>query len=141
MLVKWILALHIISVICWYAGLFYLPRLFVYHAMTQDKAVASQLCVMEHKLYRYIMWPSLIATVISGYALMFQVFPHAHYPSWLHAKLLCVGVLVLFHLMCGVLGKRLREGRNTYSHRFYRFFNEVPTLLLFAIVLLVVLKP
>lgn len=138
----WILALHVIAVICWFAGLFYLPRLFVYHAMSPEKQVHEQFKVMERKLYLYIMHPSLLVTIITGYALIFCVYPDAkHYPLWLHAKLILVGLLVLFHLLCGYYVRQFRLDNNQHTHRFYRFFNEVPTILLIVIVILAIVQP
>lgn len=137
----WILALHIIAVICWFAGLFYLPRLFVYHAMTDSKEVSEQFKVMERKLYLYIMHPSLVVTVLSGYWLVFDVFPHANYPMWLHVKLSLVGLLVIFHIFCGLAVRSFRLDQNKRPHRFYRVFNEIPTILLLVIVGLAVIQP
>ena len=97
-----VLALHIIGVICWFAGLFYLPRLFVYHAMTQEYAVNEQFKIMEHKLFFYIMWPSMLITLLSGFALM-MLLPdpaHWHWINWLSVKLCFVGLLVIFHYGC-----------------------------------------
>lgn len=138
---KWILALHIIAVICWFAGLFYLPRLFVYHASAETQAMRDQFKIMERKLYLYIMHPSLLAVIITGYALVFTVFPNANYPMWLHAKLILVGLLVVFHGFCGYYLRAFRLDKNKHSHRFYRLFNEVPTVLLIVIVILAVVQP
>ncbi len=139
----WVLALHIIGVICWFAGLFYLPRLFVYHAMTQEYAVNEQFKIMEHKLFFYIMWPSMLITLLSGFALM-MLLPepaHWHWINWLSVKLCFVGLLVIFHYGCHYYLALFRNDRNPHSHRFYRFFNEIPTILLLIIVPLAVLRP
>ena len=132
----WIKALHIISVIFWAAGLLYLPRLFVYHAETEDAAGQRRFCLMETRLYWRIMLPAMLLALAFGLLLL----PHFK-GIWVVAKLLLVLLLVLFHLYCGVLVKRFAAGDRPHSARFFRFFNEVPALLLLGIVLLVVLKP
>ena len=134
----WMLSLHIIAVICWFAGLFYLPRLFVYHAMTTEPCVAEQFKVMEYKLYWYIMWPALIVTAISGHFLIEWTHPQGH---WLSVKLVLIAILVVYQLWCGVLLYRFKKDQNKYSHKYYRWLNEIPTLLLIFIVILAVVKP
>ena len=141
---KWWLALHIISVICWMAGLFYLPRLFVYHAMTAEPKVREQFKVMEYKLYCYIMHPALVATVISGFILIhLQHLDSKPFMSilWLHIKLALVGILVIYHIVCGYYLKQFKLDRNQHSHKFFRLFNEVPTILMIVIVILVTVQP
>lgn len=139
---KYLLAFHIIAVVCWFAGLFYLPRLFVYHASTKDEAVRAQFCVMEHKLYHYIMLPSMFLTIITGMMLLteyiFLVPPHL---GWLWVKFVLVLILLLYHFYCGNCVHAFKAGRNIHSERFYRFFNEVPSILLIVIVILAVVKP
>lgn len=130
-------ALHIIFVTSWFAGLFYLPRLFVNHAMATDAATTERLAVMENKLYRF-MTPLGILAVGLG---MWLWFGFGVSGGWLHAKTALVTFLILYHLYCGRLMRAFAEGRNTRSHVWYRFFNEVPVLVLFACVFLVVLKP
>ncbi|MBT9497363.1 MAG: CopD family protein [Zoogloea sp.] len=127
-------ALHIILVTSWFAGLFYLPRLFVNHAMVSDKATLERLELMEFKLYRF-MTPLGILAVALGMWLWFGF--GFEWGGWLHAKTL----LIVYHLYCGRLMRAFAEGRNTRSHVWYRFFNEVPVLVLFVVVFLVVLKP
>ncbi|MBM3108284.1 MAG: protoporphyrinogen oxidase HemJ [Pseudomonas sp.] len=140
MLFLWIKALHIVSVVCWFAGLFYLPRLFVYHAQSQDSISQERFIVMERKLYRGIMLPSMIATLVFGIWLM-SLTPGFLSQGWMHAKLTLVILLIGYHHMCGAQLKRFARGENTRSHVFYRWFNEVPVLILLAIVILVVVKP
>jgi len=130
-------SLHIIFVVSWFAGLFYLPRLFVNHAMVEDAATAERLALMEHKLYRF-MTPLGILAVGLG---LWLWFGYGFSGGWLHAKTTLVVGLVAYHLYCGRLMRDFAAGRNRRSHRWYRVFNEVPVLVLFAVVFLVVLKP
>ena len=136
----WIKSFHIIAVVTWFAAIFYLPRLFVYHAMTEDEAGRERFKVMERKLYRGIMNPSAIVAVGLGVALI-VVQPFWLAQGWLHVKILLVVGLLGYHLCCGRLLRAFAEDRNTRSHRWYRVFNELPVLVLIAVVLLVELKP
>ena len=131
-------ALHIVSMVAWFAGLFYLPRLFVYH-MEQPEA-APTLTLMERKLARYIMLPAALGTFAFG-LLLLLMNPGLLAMGWLHAKLALVVVLAGYHASLEVFRRRLHNGRNTRSGRFFRMYNEVPTLLLLIIVLLAVTKP
>ena len=140
MLYLWLKALHIVAIVCWFAGLFYLPRLFVYHAMSEDAISRDRFQVMERKLYRGIMIPSMIATLAFGIG-MIAFNPALFSGGWLHAKLALVVLLIGYHHMCGAQLKRFARNENTRSHVFYRWFNEFPVLLLLAIVILVVVKP
>ncbi|MAX90639.1 MAG: TIGR00701 family protein [Pseudomonas sp.] len=140
MLYLWLKALHIVAIVCWFAGLFYLPRLFVYHAMSEDAISRDRFQVMERKLYRGIMIPSMIATLAFGIG-MIALNPALFSGGWLHAKLALVVLLIGYHHMCGAQLKRFARNENTRSHVFYRWFNEFPVLLLLAIVILVVIKP
>jgi putative membrane protein len=135
----WVKALHIVFVITWFAGLFYLPRLFVYHAMAEDGASRERFKVMERKLYRGIMTPSALLAVALGLWLWLGWFRGTG--GWLHAKLGLVVLLVAYHLWCGALLRAFAAERNRRSHVWFRWFNEVPVVILFATVLLVVLKP
>ncbi len=137
----WLKAFHIIAVVCWFAGLFYLPRLFVYHADTHDELGHARFIIMARKLYRGIMWPSMIATLASGTALLMMQWPAWQGQGWLHAKLVLVLALVGYHLACGHYRKQLAEQRCQKSHVFFRAFNEAPVLALVAIVIFVVVKP
>jgi putative membrane protein len=136
----WIKALHVVAMVCWFAGLFYLPRLFVYHVMSEDDTSRERFKIMERKLYRGIMTPAMLATLALGVGLLILA-PEWLSQGWVHVKMTLVAVLVGYHHACGSLLKRLARGENTRSHLFYRWFNEVPVLLLLSIVLLVVIKP
>lgn len=136
----WIKAFHIIFVICWFAGLFYLPRIFVNHAMVTDANTSDQLKLMEHKLYRF-MFPLAVLAIALGFWLMFGYGYLQAGGGWLHAKLTLVLVLVAYHLYCGKLLRDFKHDRNTHSHTWFRWFNEVPVVLLCVVVILVVVKP
>lgn len=132
-------AAHIISVICWMAGLLYLPRLFVYHADAKPGGEADNTFkVMEYKLYYYIMHPSMLASYVFGGA-MFAA--QGNMGPWLHAKLFCVLLLTISHISMGKYLQDFAVGRNTKNARYFRIFNEVPSLLMLAIVILAVVKP
>lgn len=137
----WLKALHLIAVVCWFAGLFYLPRLFVYHAQAEDAAGRERFKVMERKLYRGIMWPSLIATVLLGGWMLADNWAFYRSQGWMHAKLTLALLLVAYHLACGHYLKVLRDDRNQKSHVFFRVFNELPVLALVAIVVFVIVRP
>lgn len=137
----WIKAFHIIFMVAWFAGLFYLPRLFVNHAMTDDDAVHERLALMERKLYRFIT-PWMLLTIGFGFWLMYEYAWAAYrHMFWLHLKLLLVAALVVYHFYCGKLLRDFAAGRNRHSHVWYRWFNELPVLVLFAAVILAVVKP
>lgn len=140
MLLLWLKAFHIVAVVAWMAALFYLPRLFVYHA---DATVGSEISAtfkqMEMRLYRYIAGPASGAVWVLGLWLAYEL--DAWNQPWLHAKLLLVVLMTGFHHFCGATVKKFAADRNIRTARFYRFANEVPTLLLIAIVVLVVVKP
>jgi putative membrane protein len=135
----WVKALHIIFMVTWFAGLFYLPRLFVYHAEARDPASIERFKLMERRLFWGIMTPGGALTVAFGLWLWLGWFRGAG--GWLHAKLALVALLVLYHLWCWRLLRAFAAGANTKSARWYRAFNELPTLILFATVILVVVKP
>lgn len=135
----WIKAFHIIFMVTWFAGLFYLPRLFVYHAMSEDGASRQRFKVMERKLYYGIMTPGAILTIALGTWLWFGWFRSAG--GWLHAKLALVLLLIAYHLWCGRLMKDFMRDRNSRSHVWFRWFNEFPVIVLIAAVILVVVKP
>ena len=134
----WIKSAHIIFMVTWFAGLCYLPRLFVYHAMTADAPGIERFKVMERKLYYGIMTPGAVLTVAFG---LWLWLGYGITGGWLHAKITLVGLLILYHLYCGKLLKDFRHDRNRHSHKYYRWFNEVPVILLIAVILLVELKP
>ena len=134
----WVKALHIVFMVTWFAGLFYLPRLFVYHADTQDEAGRTRFKIMERKLYFGIMTPGALLTIAFG---MWLWLGYGISGGWLHAKLLLVAVLIGYHLWCGKLVADFKFDRNRHSHVWYRWFNEFPVLILIAVVILVVVKP
>lgn len=135
----WIKALHIVLIASWFSGLFYLPRIYVNLAMETDTAVTERLLLMAGKLYRFttiLMMPALALGLWLwlGYGM-------GQGSTWMHVKLALVVLVIGYHHACGSLLKKLEQGKNTRSHVWYRWFNEVPVLLLFAIVILVVVKP
>ena len=133
----WIKALHIIFVITWFAAIFYLPRLFVYHSMSEDKISIERFKIMERKLYNGIMTPSAIGVLVFGCWMLSYGF----WGQWMIAKLVLVAATLAYHFWCGYTIKLFREDRNTHSHRYYRFMNEVPVFTMIPIVILVVVKP
>lgn len=137
----WLEAFHIMSVITWFAGIFYLPRLFVYHAMSDDQISKDRFVVMERKLFKGIMTPSAIATVLFGSWLIASAPDYYLRQGWLHAKLSLVALLIIYHISCWWFMVRFRENRNTHSHKFFRFYNEAPVLVMIGVVILVVVKP
>lgn len=137
----WLKAFHLIAVICWFAGIFYLPRLFVYHAMAEDQVSRERFKIMERKLYQGIMNPSMIVTVVLGLWMLISHWDLYKTQGWMHAKLALVVLLIGYHHMCLVHLKKFAADANTKSHRFFRVFNEIPVLLLVGIVILVVVKP
>lgn len=134
----WVKAFHIIFMVTWFAGLFYLPRLFVYHAMSDDSPSIERFKVMERKLFYGIMTPGAILTIVFGLWLWLGFGISG---GWLHTKLLLVVLLIVYHFYCGKLLSNFRQDRNQHGHVFYRWFNEIPVVLLIAIVILVVVKP
>lgn len=134
----WIKAAHIVAAVAWFAGLLYLPRLFVYHASATDAVGVERFKVMEHKLYYGIMTPAAVLTVLFG---LWLWLGYGISGAWLHAKLAAVVVLVAYHGYCGKLLRDFQHDRNRHGHVYYRWFNEVPALLLIAIVVLAVVKP
>ena len=137
----WIKALHIIGVVCWFAGLFYLPRLFVYHSSATDTPSQERFKVMEGKLYRVIMRPSMIISLVFGLWLLALVWNTYSSSIWLWIKLAAVVLLLGYHHYCARLIKAFAADRNPHSEKFYRAFNEFPALLLVLIVIMVVVKP
>ena len=132
-------SLHIVFMVTWFAGLFYLPRLFVYHAQSEDQVSRERFKVMERKLFWGITTPGGVLTVVFGMWMWLAWFQVAG--LWLHAKVALVAVLVVYHAWCGKLMIDFRKERNTHSHLWFRWFNEFPVLILIAAVLLVVIKP
>ena len=136
----WVKAFHLIFMVCWFAGIFYLPRLFVYHAMAKDQATRDHLAIMERKLYRFTT-PFAVLTI--GFGLWLANYNWSYYlqSHWFYGKLALVLLLVGYHWQCGRYVKQLQHNNSTHSHVFYRWFNELPVLVLFAVIILVVVKP
>src|SRR6476620_1471404 len=134
----WIKALHIVFVIAWFAGLFYLPRLFVYHATAEDAVSRERFKVMERKLYRGIMTPSMVITLATG---LWMWSGYDTTPRWLYAKVALVVLLVAYHFWMRALMVDFARDANRHTHVYYRWVNEIPTVILFAVVVLVVVKP
>lgn len=137
----WIKAFHLMAMVTWFAGLFYLPRLFVYHSMSEDQVSVERFKVMERKLYRGITNPSMVATLVFGFWLLGLNLEFYLSQGWMHAKLVLLAILVAYHLYCGHLVRVFRDDANTRSHVFYRWFNEFPVLLLVGIIILAVVRP
>jgi len=135
----WLNAFHVIFMVTWFAGLFYLPRLFVYHASTTDVPGKERFKIMERKLF-VMMTIGAALTVVFGVATLIAV-PAYMQMGWLHAKLTLVAVLIAYHVACYRLLLAFRNDANTHSERWYRLFNEAPSLILILIVVLVVVKP
>jgi len=134
----WIKSFHIIFMVTWFAGLFYLPRLFVYHAMSDDQISNERFKIMERKLFFGIMTPGAIITVILG---LWLWLGYGIDGMWMMWKLILVLGLIGYHIYCGKLMFDFKHDRNKHGHVFYRWFNEFPVILIIPIVLLVELKP
>ena len=134
----WIKAFHIITVVAWFAGLFYLPRLFVYHSTAEDSISLERFVMMERKLYFYIMTPAAVLALGFGFWLLGS---GKFSGMWLNLKLGLVIALILFHMFCGKLLIDIKNDPKSHSRKFYRWINEIPTVILIAIVILVVVKP
>tara|TARA_R110002167_G_scaffold34906_1_gene111532 strand:+ start:9339 stop:9761 length:423 start_codon:yes stop_codon:yes gene_type:complete len=137
----WVKAFHIIAVITWFAGIFYLPRLYVYHAAAADTASRERFKIMERKLYRGIMWPSMVVVIVLGTWLISFNPDYYLNSGWMHVKLTLVTLLVGYHLYCGKLNQMFNNDQNHRSHVWYRWFNELPVVILIAVVILVVVRP
>jgi putative membrane protein len=137
----WIKSFHLIFVVMWYAGLLYLPRLFVYHAMSEDVIGIERFKVMERKLFAITTIGGTGALVFGLWLLVDYAWAAYSASLWLHVKLLLIAVLIAFHVLCGKLMRDFRNDRNRHGHRFYRVFNEIPAVILIAVVILVVVKP
>ncbi len=136
----WVKTFHIIFMVTWFAGLFYLPRLFVYHALAEDSISIERFKIMERKLFFGIMTPGAILTLLFGIWLL-TYFPGHMNTTWMIIKLLLVLLLIVYHVWCGVLVKQFKDDKNKHTHVWYRWFNEAPVLVLIAIVILIVVKP
>ena len=138
----WLKALHLIFMVTWFAGLFYLPRLFVYHAMSVDEISKERFKIMERKLFFGIMTPGMLLTFMFG-IWMLADYAWAMYSKmgWLHVKLTLLALMVVYHYFCYVWLLNFKYDRNQRSHVFYRWMNEVPVLFLVGIIILAVVKP
>jgi protoporphyrinogen IX oxidase len=134
----WLKALHVVFVVSWFAGLFYLPRIYVNIALVDDAATRTHLLLMARKLLTFMTGLAALALVFGTWLLAYGVGQNA---GWMQAKLALVLLLIVYHAWCGVLYVRLADGASPHSHTWYRWFNEVPVLLLFGIVVLVIVKP
>ncbi|MCK5696647.1 MAG: CopD family protein [Gammaproteobacteria bacterium] len=137
----WIKAFHVIFMVAWFAALFYLPRLFVYHASSDDAISNERFKIMERKLFYGIMTPSAIITTLLGLWILFEyVWAYASMP-WMQLKLVLVAFLFIYHFYCWRLVKLFKADKNTHSHVYYRWFNEIPVFMLIGIIILVIVKP
>jgi putative membrane protein len=136
----WIKGLHIISIVTWFAAIFYLPRLFVYHSETENSACSDVFKVMERRLYKAIANPSVAVVFICGFLLLY-INPEFLKHGWMHFKLLLVASLLVYHILCGRIIKTFAKDANVKSSKFYRIFNEYPSIVLVIVVFLTILKP
>lgn len=134
-------ACHLIALVAWFSGLFYLPRLFVYHADSRDTISITRFKLMERRLYYAITWPAGLATTVFGIWLLSYNWQYYLHAGWMHVKLTLIVLVWAYHLGCGHFFRQLNKDNNKKNALFFRIYNEVPTLLLIAIVLLVVVKP
>lgn len=132
----WVKTFHLFFVMAWFAGLFYLPRFFVHHAMVTDQQTDLRLQIMERKLFRFTT-PIAFLAILTG----LWLWSMGYSGGWLHAKITLVGILLAYHFYCGCLIKRFAKQQNQRSHRWYRVFNEIPAFILLAILALVIMKP
>ena len=136
----WLKAFHLIFVVCWFAGLFYLPRILVYYAASDNAQTRQQLAIMARKLYRFVT-PFMVLAIGFGLAMVTTNVDYYMGATWLWLKLVMVALLIAYHLQCGRYVRAINLEQDDHSHVYYRFFNEVPVIFLFAIILLAVLKP
>jgi len=137
----WVKAFHVIAMVAWFAGLFYLPRLFVYHADATDKISIDRFKVMERRLYYAITWPAALLTTVLGLWLLSVMLPYYQKAIWMHLKLGLVVLLWGYHLLCGHFVRQFKQNKNRRTSMFYRLLNELPTVFLIGIVILVIVKP
>ncbi len=136
----WLKAFHIIFIVCWFAGIFYLPRILVHYAGSEDPAVRAHLAMMARKLYRFVT-PFMVLTIVFGLALLSLNLDYYLTSTWMWLKLGGVAFLVGYHFVCGRYVRQVNANQSTRGHVYFRFFNEIPVLFLFGIVILAVLKP
>lgn len=138
----WLKTLHLIFMVTWFAGLFYLPRLFVYHAQSHDSISKERFKVMEYKLYYGIMTPGMILTLAFGiWMLIDYAWAGFNQSGWLHAKLSLIALLCVYHVYCGIWLHQFRHDKNRHSHVYFRWFNELPVIFLVLIIILATIKP
>ena len=138
----WVKALHLVFMVTWFAGLFYLPRLFVYHAMSDDQISIDRFKIMERKLYFGITTPGGVLTIFFGLWTLYLAGWDSYAGTlWLQLKLFFVFILIIYHLFCGKLLIDFKYDRNKYNHIWYRWFNEIPVLILFIVIILAVVRP
>ena len=141
-MILWLQAFHVIFLVAWFAGLFYLPRLFVYHASCDNEHTSELFKVMEYKLYYYITMPAFVITAFFGLWMMWLYgLDYIMVMTWLQIKLVLVLALIGFHFYCGHLLKQFAQDKNTHPEKFYRIINEFPTVILIAVIILVYLRP
>jgi putative membrane protein len=142
MLYLWLKAFHLVAVVSWFAALFYLPRLFVYHSMAEDQISIDRFKIMERKLYRGIANPAMMASIALGVAMLFTDLGKAWISmGWFHAKMVLVALLLGYHFTCKYHMKNFAKDANTKSHIYFRWFNEAPVVVLILISILVIVKP
>ena len=137
----WIKALHIVFVMSWFAGLFYLPRIFVNLAEEAGGPATERLLKMARKLYRFTIMLAVVAVVLGLILFLYYGIGRGPYSGWMHAKLGMVVLILGYQHACGSLLKKFAQGKNRHSHVWYRYFNEIPVLMLLIVVCLVVVKP
>lgn len=138
---EWLKALHLIFMVTWFCGIFYLPRLFVYHAMSNDQISIDRFKIMERKLYFGIATPGALLTFIFGFWMVILGLDYYRTAVWFHMKFSLILLLLGYHILCGYYLAKFKKDSNKHSHVFYRWFNEIPVLFLILIVLLAVFKP
>lgn len=137
---EWLKVFHIVMMVSWFAGLFYLPRLFVNHALFSDGEVHQRLSLMEAKLYRFVS-PMMWLTILSGSILAWMQWEYLKVEAWFHLKVSLVVLLIGYHHYCGILVKTFAQQKNIRGHVFYRWFNEAPVFALIFIIILVIVRP
>lgn len=138
---RWLLAFHLIAMVAWFAGLFYLPRLYVYHTSCRDAPGIARFKIMERRLYYGIIWPAGILTTLFGGLLFWASAAYFLQQHWMIAKLVMAGALWVFHLCCGHWRRQFARDKNQHSEKFYRIINEMPTILLIGIMIMAIVQP
>ena len=141
MIYLWLKAFHLISIICWFAGLFYLPRLFVYHSDSSDAISNDRFKTMEKKLHNIIMMPAMSSVILTGSGLFYLNAPVYLANRWFLVKMSAIAMLLVFHACCTWHMWQFRADKNTYTRRYFIPFNEIPSVLLICIIIMVVVKP